>query len=90
MGAVLEQREILQDWTRVIDFDVGDTEVRSFEYHVEEDTEKERVTLKIKCLAAWEKNIRLDPIALAHYNERRSFSKIAEYRVKQLYARGLI
>ena len=87
---MLQQRQILQDWTRVTDFDVGDAEVRSFEYHVVADDDMERVTLTIKCLDASLKTVRLDPTDIAPEDEMQDFAAIAAHRIRQLYLKGMI
>ncbi len=87
---MLQQRQILQDWTRVTDFDVGDAEVRSFEYHVVADVDMERVTLTIKCLDAGLKTVRLDPTDVSPEDEMQDFADIAARRVRQLFAKGMI
>ncbi|MCZ6585310.1 MAG: hypothetical protein O6930_04770 [Gammaproteobacteria bacterium] len=87
---MLQQRQILQDWTRVTDFDVGDAEVRTFEYHVVADVGMERVTLTIKCLDKGLKTVRLDPTDVSRENGQQGFADIAARRVRLLFVRGMI
>ena len=86
---MLQQRQILQDWTRVTDFDVGDAELRTFEYHVVAVAEIGRVTLTIKCLDEGLKTVRLDPTDVSR-DDQQDFADIAARRVRQLYVRGVI
>ncbi len=87
---MLLQRQILQDWVRVTNFDVGDTETRSFEYHVVADADMDRVTLTIKCLDASLQTVRLDPTDISPVDELPDFADIASRRVRQLYVSGMI
>ena len=87
---MLQQRQILQDWTRVTDFDVGDAEVRSYEYHVVADADLDRVTLTIKCLDAGLKTVRLDPTDVSPEDAQLEFAEIAARRVQHLFAKGMI
>lgn len=49
---MLRRRQIIQDWKRVEDFEVGSSEYRSFEYHVVADEATSQMTLTIKYLNA--------------------------------------
>ena len=84
------QRRIVQDWTRVDDFEVDGGEYRTYEYHVVADDEKDRVTLTIRVFREKEQSIRLDPTDFDGSSDHPSYAAFAERRVKHLYANGLI
>jgi hypothetical protein len=84
------QRRILQDWTRVDDFQVDGGEFRSYEYHVVADDENDRVTLTIRVYREKEKSFRLDPSDFDGSSDHPSYAAFAERRVKHLYSCGLI
>ena len=86
----LQRRQIVQDWTRVEDFEVASSEFRTFEYHVVAEEESERIVLTIKCFDAAAHTVRLDPNALAANTHESAFADIAARRVKQLFANGMI
>jgi len=91
LGArTVSSRNILQDWTRVEDLEVGEREFRSYEYHVVEDTETARVTLTIKCFNAQAQTVRLDPCDVDRASDPDTYSDLAERRVRQLYDNGKI
>ena len=88
---MLRRRQIIQDWVRVEDFEVGSSEYRSFEYHVVADEATAQMTLTIKCLNADCTAVRrLDPNDLPQETARGSYEAIATTRVKQLFANGMI
>ena len=88
---MLHRRHIVQDWTRVEDYEVDSSEYRTFEYHVVADENTERMTLTIKCLDADATRVRrLDPNDLAPDTDHDSYADIAGKRVKQLYTNGMI
>ncbi|MCZ6709987.1 MAG: hypothetical protein O7B25_06480 [Gammaproteobacteria bacterium] len=88
---MLRRRQIVQDWIRVEDFEVGSSEYRSFEYHVVADEASARMTLTIKCLNADCTAVRrLDPTELPQGTDHGSYEAIATTRVKQLFANGKI
>lgn len=86
----LQRRQIVQDWTRVEDFEVANSEFRTFEYHVVAEEESERVVLTIKCFDSAAQTVRLDPNALEPDTDESAFADIASRRVKQLFANGMI
>ena len=88
--AALQRREIVQDWTRVEDFEVASSEFRTYEYHVVAEEQSDRIVLTIKCFDAQAQTVRLDPNALAADTEESAFADIASRRVKQLFANGMI
>ena len=63
--AALQSRKIVQDWIRVEDFAVSNSESRTFEYHVVSERDSERIVLTIKCFDAEAHTVRLDPNALS-------------------------
>ncbi len=88
---MLRRRQIIQDWTRVEDFEVASSEYRTFEYHVVADESTERITLTIKCLNADATTVRrLDPNELSPGTDHGSYEAIAAKRVKQLFVNGKI
>ena len=88
---MLKRRQIIQDWTRVEDYEVGKSEYRTFEYHVVSDENAERMTLTIKCLDADATTVRrLDPNDVAPDTDHGSYGDIAGKRVKQLFINGMI
>jgi hypothetical protein len=88
---MLHRRQIIQDWTRVEDFEVGSSEYRTFEYHVVADENTERMTLTIKCLDADATTVRrLDPNELAPETDHAKYEDIAGRRMKQLFLNGMI
>jgi len=86
----LQRRQIVQDWTRVEDFEVASSEFRTFEYHVVAEEESDRVVLTIKCFDSDAQTVRLDPNALDSDTHESTFAEIASKRVKQLFANGMI
>lgn len=86
----LQRRQIVQDWIRVEDFEVGSSEFRTFEYHVVSEEESERIVLTIKCFDSEAQTVRLDPNALSPDTHESMFADIASKRVKQLFANGMI
>ena len=88
---MLHRRHIIQDWTRVEDFEVGSSEYRTFEYHVVADEHTERMTLTIKCLDADATTVRrLDPNELSPDVGEDRYGDIAGERMKQLFLNGMI
>ena len=88
---MLNRRQIIQDWTRVEDCQVGDSEYRTFEYHVVTDETTERMTLTIKCLDADATTVRrLDPNDLEPGTDNGRYEDIATKRVKHLFVSGMI
>ena len=88
--ASLQRRQIVQDWTRVENFEVASSEFRTFEYHVVTEEESRRFVLTIKCFDADAQTVRLDPNSLDPDTDETAFADIATRRVKQLYANGMI
>lgn len=88
--AALQSRKIVQDWIRVEDFAVSNSESRTFEYHVVSERDSERIVLTIKCFDAEAHTVRLDPNALSADTHESMFAEIASRRVKQLFANGMI
>ena len=86
----VRHKEIIQDWTKVEDLPVGDTETRSFEYHVVADEETQRVVLTIKCYNAEARTVRLDPSDVQRADHPDEYLHLAERRVKQLFVNGMI
>ena len=88
---MLQRRQIIQDWTRVEDFEVASSEYRTFEYHVVADESSERMTLTIKCLDTDATTVRrLDPNELDPQTGCGSYEGIAERRIKRLFENGMI
>ena len=85
----MQQREVLQDWVRVTDFEVDAGEHRTYEFHVVQDPEVGITTLTIKLLDGDEKTIRLDPTVIREGHEE-AYAQIAERRVRHLYSQGMI
>lgn len=88
--ASLQRRQIVQDWIRVENLEVANSEYRTFEYHVVSEEESERIVLTIKCFDADAQTVRLDPNCLAPDTHESKFADIATRRVKQLFANGMI
>ena len=84
------QRRILQDWTRVDNFEVDGGEYRTYEYHVVADDENDRVLFTIRVFREKEHCMRLDPTDFRGKTDLPSYAAYAERRVKHMYACGLI
>ena len=86
----LQRRQIVQDWTRVEDYEVANSEFRTFEYHVVAEEQSDRIVLTIKCFDSEAQTVRLDPNSLAADTHESAYADIASRRVKQLFANGMI
>jgi hypothetical protein len=84
------QREIIRDWTRVADFEVAERSFRTYEYHVVADPAAERTIMTIKIFNEEEQTVRLDPSNVERDQSPDTYERIAERRVRRLYANGLI